>query len=305
MLDWDDLRFFLAVARTGSLSAAARELRCTQTTVGRRLASLEARLRVKLLNRTPRGYVATPAGESIREHVERIEAEASAVERIVAGRDARLEGKVTVACIEPVANNILAPCFAALHRDYPEVIIELLPPDRHVSLTRRDADISIHHVRPKQQEVVIRRIGSIAFGVYASPDYLERFGTPNFADGCVGHRVLALPDQFSDLPQMRWLADLTTKARVVLKTGSYESRLHSLVAGDGIAYLPRFHGDEVPGLTRLDSTPTAAPVVDLWLAVHNDNRNVRRIRAVIQSITDAVSGHLHPAPKPDGGAYKT
>ncbi len=109
MLDWDDLRFFLAVARTGSLSAAARELRCTQTTVGRRIASLEARLGVKLLNRTPRGYVATPAGESIREHVERIKAEAVAIERIVAGRDARLEGKVTVACIESVANNILAP----------------------------------------------------------------------------------------------------------------------------------------------------------------------------------------------------
>src|SRR5438132_11906039 len=131
MLDWDDLRFFLAVARTGSLSAAARGLRCTQSTVGRRLGSLEARLGVRLVNRT-------------------------------------------------------------------------------------------HHVRPKQQEIVIRRIGSIALGVYASPDYLERFGTPNFADGCVGHRVLALPDQFCDLPQMRWLADLTTKARVVLKTGSYE-----------------------------------------------------------------------------------
>ena len=128
MLDWDDLRFFLAVARTGSLSAAARGLRCTQSTVGRRLGSLEARLGVRLVNRTPRGYVATPAGESVREHVERIEAEASAIERIVAGRDARLEGKVTVACIESVANNILAPCFAALHRDYPDVIIELLSP---------------------------------------------------------------------------------------------------------------------------------------------------------------------------------
>src|SRR5215472_16351676 len=99
MLNWDDLRFFLALARSGRLSAAARELRCTQTTVGRRLASLETRLRVRLLNRTPRGYVATPAGESIRKHVERIEAEAASVERIVSGRDARLEGKVTITCI--------------------------------------------------------------------------------------------------------------------------------------------------------------------------------------------------------------
>ena len=112
MLDWDDLRFFLAVARFGSLSAAARELRCTQSTVGRRLASLEARLGVRLLNRTPRGYVATQAGESIREHAERIEIAALAVERIAGGRDTRLEGRVTLACIESVANVILAPCFA-------------------------------------------------------------------------------------------------------------------------------------------------------------------------------------------------
>ncbi len=293
MVDWDDLRFFLAIARTGSLSAAARGLRCTQTTVGRRLASLEARLGVKLLNRTSRGYVATPAGESIREHVEHIEAEAGAVERIVAGRDARLEGKVTVTCIESIANNILAPCFARLHQHYPGVVIELLPPDRHVSLARREADISIHHVRPKQREIIVRKIGSIAFGLYASPDYLERFGLPDFADGCTGHRVLSLPDRFCDLPQMQWLAALATKARVVLKTGSYESRLHSLLAGDGIAYLPRFHGDEVPGLNRIEGTPTAAPVVDLWLAVHKDNRNVRRVRAIIDAIAEAVSGHLN------------
>ena len=191
---------------------------------------------------------------------------------------------------------ILAPCFAALHRYYPEVIIELLPPDRHVSLAQRDADISIHHMRPKQQEVVVRRIGSIAFGLYASPDYLERFGAPNFADGCIGHRVIALPDQFCDLPQMQWLASLTTKARIVLRTASYESRLHSLLAGDGLAYLPRFHGDEMPGLRRIDQTPTPAPVVDLWLAVNKDNRNVRRIRAIIDAITEAVSGRLQRVP---------
>jgi DNA-binding transcriptional LysR family regulator len=288
MLDWDDLRFFLAAARTGSLSAAARELRCTQTTVGRRLAALEARFGAKLLNRTPRGYIATPAGDSVRSHAERIEVEALAVERDLAGQDTRLEGRVAVACIESIANNILAPCFAALHRDYPGVVIELLPPDRQ-SLARREADISIHHVRPRQREIVIRRIGSIAFGLYASGDYLERFGTPNFADGCAGHRILALPDQFCDLPQMQWLAGFATKARVVLKTTSYESRLRSLLAGDGMAYLPRFDGDKEPRLKRIDETPTAAPVVDVWLAVHKDNRNVRRIRAVIDAIASAVS----------------
>src|SRR2546430_2048113 len=110
------------------------------------------------------------------------EAETAAVERIVAGRDGRLEGNVTVTCIESIANNILAPCFARLHQNYPAVVIELLPPDRHLSLARREADISIHHMRPKQREIVVRKIGSIAFGLYASLDYLERFGLPDFAD---------------------------------------------------------------------------------------------------------------------------
>ena len=200
---------------------------------------------------------------------------------------------MTVACIESIANVILAPCFSRLHQDYPGVVIELLPPDRHLSLARREADISIHHVRPKQREIVVRKIGSIAFGLYASRDYLKRFGPPSFADGCAGHRVIALPDQFCDLPQMQWLAGLTTKAHVVLKTGSYENRFHSLLAGDGMAYLPRFHGDEVSGLTRIEGTPTAAPVVDLWLAVHKDSRNVRRIRAIINAIAEAASGHLN------------
>ena len=305
MLDWDDLRFFLAVARFGSLSAAARELRCTQSTVGRRLSSLEARLGVRLLNRTPRGYVATHAGESIRGHAERIEIEALAVERIVGGRDTRLEGRVTLACIESVANVILAPCFAALHQEHPEVTIELVPATRNLSLSGRDADICIHQVRPEQHEVVVRRIGSITFGLYASAGYLERFGVPDFTHGCTGHRVIALSDDLGHLPQVSWLASLTTEARTVLKTGSYENRFHSALAGDGMACLPRFHADAVPGLRRIDETPTPAPVADLWLAVHRDNRNIRRIRAVIRSISDAVSEHLErvavrPAPLPLG-----
>ena len=112
MLDWDDLRFFLAVARHGSLSAAAKELRVAQSTAGRRLASLEASLGVRLLNRTPDGYVATLAGQEVRVQAERLEEQALALERNVGGRDTRLSGLVRVTCAEIVASHILAPCFA-------------------------------------------------------------------------------------------------------------------------------------------------------------------------------------------------
>ena len=108
MLDWDDLRFFLALARHGSFSAAAKELHVAQSTMGRRLASLEASLGVRLLSRTPDGYVPTLAGIGVREHAERLEAEALCLERSVGGRDTRMAGLVRVTCAETVADHILA-----------------------------------------------------------------------------------------------------------------------------------------------------------------------------------------------------
>ncbi|HJU20787.1 MAG TPA: substrate-binding domain-containing protein [Stellaceae bacterium] len=177
-------------------------------------------------------------------------------------------------------------------QDHPEVVIGLVSAARNLSLPRHDADISIYQMRPEQHEVVARRIGSIEFGLYVSPDYLERFGVPDFSTGCAGHRIIALPDDLGFLPQVRWLAGLTTAARTVVKIRSYENRIHSALAGDGMACIPRFCADELPGLVRIDDTPTPASVTDLWLAVHRDNRNVRRIKALVWSITDAVSGHL-------------
>jgi len=130
VLDWDDLRFFLALARHGSLSAAARDLHVAQSTIGRRLASLEVSLGVRLLNRTPDGYVATQAGDGVRARAERLEQEAMALERDVGGRDTRMAGLVRVTCAETVATHILAPCFASLHVQQPDLMIELIPNPR-------------------------------------------------------------------------------------------------------------------------------------------------------------------------------
>ena len=142
MLDWDDLRFFLALARTGSLSAAARDLRVAQSTVGRRLASLETSLGVRLLNRTPDGYQPTLAGEEVRAQAERLETEALSLERTVGGRDNRLSGLVRVTCAETIASYLLAPCFAALHAEHPDMMVELISNPRELSLAMREAEIS-------------------------------------------------------------------------------------------------------------------------------------------------------------------
>lgn len=198
MLDWDDLRFYLAILRFGSLSGAAKSLHVAQSTVGRRLASLEASLGVRLLNRTPEGYIPTLSGEEVRRQAERVEAEALALERQVAGRDTRLAGLVRVTCSETIASNLLAPCFGALHLKHPDIVIELLPNLKDLSLSMREADVSVRLKQPDQHDLVVRRIGTVAFSLYASPDYLARHGEPDYGGGCAGHHLVTQLDGFQD-----------------------------------------------------------------------------------------------------------
>jgi DNA-binding transcriptional LysR family regulator len=300
LLDWDDLRFFLAIARTGSLSAAARELRVTQSTVGRRLASLESGLGARLLHRTPEGYVPTLAGETILGQVERVEAEALAVERAVGGHDALLEGLVRVTAVETLASHVLAPAFCALRLGSPEINIELLANVRHLSLAMREADIAVRLTRFEQHDLVARRIGTMAHGLYASPPYLERRGVPDFAAGCPGHRLVTGLDG-AEVPQLAgWLTEIAPRATVVLRTDSPEAQLQAALCGEGMACLARLRGDAVGnGLRRLQPR-LAQTVVEIWLAVHRDNRRTPRIRLVLDAVAAAVHNRAGDLDPPEG-----
>ena len=301
MLDWDDLRYFLTVARHGSLTAAAKELRVAQSTVGRRLGSLESTLGARLLNRTPEGYVLTLAGLSVKDQAERVETEALSVERLVGGRDAKLEGTVRISSPETIAAHILAPCFAALQLQHPDILIELMPALNDVSLSRREADIAIRLSPADQHDLVVRKLGRIAFGLYASVDYLDRFGIPDFAAGCSGHRFMTVLHGVGTDAQATWLGSLAGRATVGFQTGSHEALFSATTAGGGLACLAVFRGDEAPRLQRL-SAPTEAPCTDLWLAVHRDSRSLPRVRATIAAIVASIKARqalLDPATPED------
>ena len=287
MLDWDDLRFFLALARHGSLSAAARDLHVAQSTMGRRLASLEASLGVRLLNRTPDGYVPTQAGEGVRARAERLEGEAMALERDVGGRDTRMAGLVRVTCAETVATHILAPCFASLHVQQPDLMIELIPNPRELSLSMREADISLRLKRPDQHDLVVRRVGALGFGLFASPAYLERHGDLDFEGGCAGHYLITQSEDIQDATQTAWLAELAPCARVAMQTSSHEAAVSAAIHGGGLACLARFRADKESGLVRLN-VPSRIPNADMFLVVHRDNRQTPRIRAALTHITEWV-----------------
>lgn len=303
MLDWDDLRFFLSVARHGSLSAAAKELRVAQSTVGRRLASLEASLGVRLLNRTPDGYVITSAGSAVLQRGECLEEETRSLEREVGGRDAEMAGLVRVTCSESIASQILAPCLASLHIKHPDIMVELIPDPRELSLSKREADVSVRLTRSVQHDYVVRRVGTLSFGLYASSEYLKRHGDLMAEEGCPGHHLVTQLDDLQDWEQTGWLSALAYSARIALQTSSHEAAAAATLQGGGLACLARFRGDQEPGLVRL-ATPTPVPNTGLWLVIHKDNRRNARIRAAMTHIREGVQRYADQLEPADGRAER-
>ena len=287
VLDWDDLRFFLAVARHGTLAAAAKELHVTQSTVSRRLAALQEKMGVRLLQRSADGYAVTLAGESIRAHVERVEAETLMVERAVAGLDARPEGMVRIASSQLVTSHLLAPTFAALQAIHPGIVIESYPILPGEPLMSRDADVAVRLRRFRHPDLVARKLGALAFGLYACVAYLARHGEPDIGHGCAGHRLIGLLTEVELSAQASWLDEHAGRAEVVLRADSYETQHWAAASGGGFALLPCFRADAEPALRRI-VTPTPIPAAEIWLGVHAENRQLPRIRAVLDCIAEAV-----------------
>lgn len=287
MLDWDDLRTFLAVSRHGNLSAAARATGVTQTTMGRRLETLHERVGVALLQRTPSGFVLTPAGERVLGNAERMEAEALAAERAVTGEDIRLEGLVRVTCVEAFGAQILAPMLAALQDQQPRIVVELDSDNRSLSLSRREADIAIRLARFEQHEAVVKKVGDMSFGIYASFAYLERAGLPDFSRGAGGHRTITLQEDMLSLPEAKWFADVTHAALPSMRSNSRYAQREAALSGSGLACLPRYLADGIQGLERI-RPPNPAPQREIWLGVHRDTRHTARIRAVIDHLGDGL-----------------
>ncbi len=297
MLDWDDLRSFLAIARSGSLSGAARALGVRQSTMGRRLEALEQRSGVRLFERTPSGFHLTETGAAILGRVTQIEAETLAIERAITGRDVRLEGLVRLTAVETLAAEILPQVLAGFHRRYPGITIELIADSQNLSLTRREADIALRFARPSQSDVAVRKLGDLSAALYASEAYLERCGLPDFTQGAPGHATLLLSEASMTLPEMQWFSRITAQATPSLRSNSRHVLLAAAQAGLGIVLLERFLADPAPGLARLPMPEPGPADREVWLAVHNDIRHTPRVRALTDCLTTALrqlAGRLAP-----------
>lgn len=278
-MDWDDLRFALAVAEAGGLSAAGRALHVDPATIGRRLDGLESQLKCKLFHRRRQGLVATSAGAKLIEHAKRVDDEIRALGFALSAEDRGVAGTVVITATEPIAAGFVAPALPDFHARHPDTAVELVTDIRTLDLGRREADIALRLSRPTQGDLIGRKLGQVAYALYATSDYLARFGTPAPDAACEGHRLIDWPAAYTVIPQVPWLRRHAAKAQVVLRSNSAMSRRAAAGAGAGIALLPCILADRDPALVRVPSE--APPAQELWLVAHRDLARVPRVRATL------------------------
>jgi DNA-binding transcriptional LysR family regulator len=297
-IDWDDLRYLLAIQRAGTLARAASELGINATTVGRRLSTLEERVQARLFDRTPDGYVLTPVGRDLLPRAERMEAEALAAERDVSGRDQRAAGSVRLSATEMLATRFIAPHLARFREQYPEVTLELECTNRVVSLSRREADVALRLSRPREENVVTRKLASVPLALYGSLRYLEAHGAPPDPETSLrGHTVLLFAASRMFGVENEWLSARLDSAHVALRADSVSSIYAATVAGAGLALLPRAVADLDERLAQLETRSAPEPRV-IWQTVHTDLQRSARVRAVLAFLAQVLErqGELSHTP---------
>ena len=283
MPDWSDVRFLLEVARTGTLAAAGRKLGVDNTTVGRRVSALERNLGSKLFARTPDGLVLTAAGEAIRAAGEEMEQAVLRGEQRALGADRKLSGVVRVATTEMLGELVVLPAVRSLRRHHPQIRVDLLTGAGRLDMARREADIALRYVRPESGDLVTRRVGTVAFGAYASKKYLASHGRPARGSGFSGHDLVGYDAGIRHWRLSQLGGEPVRDARIVLRTNSTQVLLHAVRMGIGIGPLPCFLARGEPGLERV---PSAAPpeLDEVWMVVHAAIQRTSRVRAVIDAL---------------------
>jgi DNA-binding transcriptional LysR family regulator len=295
--DWNDLRYFLACARSGSLAAAGRSLKVDQTTVGRRLGTLEEALGARLFDRTAEGFTLTAIGQRLLETAQTVEQATIDLERLATGADARLEGIVRIATSETLSATFLATELVALHDAHPGIEVQLVTGTTSLNLLKREADVALRvGPRPTHQSLVVRRLGTIAWGIFGTAEYLMRH--PPIGPGVRfdGHDLVMLDDELAQIPPARWLAERAAGARIPLRTNSILTAAAAARGGWGLAALPSFFRGGLPELLLVH--PELITPIDVWLIVHPDLQHTGRVRATLDHLAQAIqrAGVLSPTP---------
>ncbi|MBP8932130.1 MAG: LysR family transcriptional regulator [Paracoccus sp.] len=300
-LVWDDLRVFLAVARTGTLSGAAGQLRLGLATVSRRIERLEHGLERPLFLRQQSGYRLTEDGHSLRERAEEMEAAAQSLSARMRSTP-EVSGHVRLATAENLATELILPALPRLTERYPQLMLEIVTDIAPVNLHRRDADLALRMMRPERGHVTQQRLGVLGYGLYGAPGYLAHRQVVEDA-GCHDRdRFITWAEAQAHLPAARWVESLLHGRAPVLATTSLATQLAACIAGIGLAVLPHFLA-RPRGLVCLNADLGIDQ--SIWLITQSDLAQSRRVQAVAGFCRDLVHERLSdlalgPMPPPPG-----
>ena len=292
MLDWNDLRYFLAVADHGSTLAAGRVLRTSQTTVARRIAALEESTGFPLFDRRQAGYALTPAGEALLDRARAVETAASGFGEAAAAQVRDVSGTVRLTTEEIFANTLLGPWLRELHDLHPEIRIELDTARNIRDLGAGEADIALRSTgQPAPAGVVGRRLCIDDWTLYCSRDYAERHGVPKTKEELKNHALVGGGGGNLERAYSAWIHELGLDEQVAIHHGTSTGLLSAVRSGFGIAVLPCIIADDEPDLIRC-LPPRRDHGRVMWLLTHDRVRHAPRVRVVIDFLYERLKARV-------------
>ena len=283
-MNWDDLRFILAIEREGTLTAAAAELGVNHSTVSRRLAALEDEVGCRLFDRQPTGYVATDAGSDVVGVAQRVEEAVHSLDRRVIGRDTRLHGPVRLTTFDGLAVRHIN-LFQAFQRRYPAIELEISVENAPVSLTRREADVALRLSNRPPEHLVGRKILRAEFALYGHRELVAEHG-----DELAAYPWLAWDERLGARLTQEWMQQHVPDAQIAAVIDSSALMIRSVQLGFGIQFLICAEGDGHPDLVRL-RPPEPGFGMDLWVLTHPDLRGTARVKAFMDHLYDGLREH--------------
>lgn len=292
-MDWDDLRYFLAIARAGSLAGAARALDVNHSTVFRRLNGFEGKLGVRVFERRPDGYVLTTEGEDILRHAEQADAAVLALERTVAGKDYRLAGNIRLTTAPNLATDFVAPYLPAFLEQHPDIRIEILSGDRDFDLARREADLALRATPQPPDYLIGRKVCDLPWWVFAGERYLARRAPPASIAQMAQHPLIGPEASFLRIGVFAWMQATFGDDAFIVRASDLNTMAALAQHGLGLVVLPNDQGQ--PGLVPLFPVDPAF-AASLWLLTHPDLRDVARLRVFGDYLVERLraDSRLHP-----------
>ncbi len=286
--NWNDLRYFLAVAQQGTLTGAARVMGTDHGTVSRRVQALESMLNTRLFERSPQGYFLTPRGETLLSHAEVMEGEVLAASQALGEAEMGLSGAVRLTCLEGLGNLFLAQRIGKFSEENPRLRLEFVTLQQITGLSLREGDVAISLSAPKQGQFAARKLTDYRLGLYAAPGYLEVRGRPRERRDLKDHAFVGYVADLIFTRELDYLDEVLPGLKARLQSSSLIAQLEMTEAGHGLCVLPAFMAATRPGLERVlpdDVSLTRS----YWLFARADFAESLRVKAVTRFVTDEIA----------------